>query len=294
MKVFRAGRYIKIVRYTRSLPHDTPPARNAKSQKSTAAQRYINIRDCTERLQWLLCANFDHWSACFCTYTFTDDHLPSSRDAVKKLVKKHIRQLRTAFAHQNRPLPVIYTVEGQPGNSKPQASNTWEVTPWKDGKRWQNMDDESEDEFTEETVRLHAHVFMHLEGKEDRELVRSMWPFGHIYINSIKVNDPLSFPRLAAYVTKESRLGIRPENERSYIPSQGLTQPDTDGHWCSEFEGIAAPANAERLASGESHDDIYGSHMEYAMFRLPREAQLAKPYKSKGRIKKNPKPPKTK
>ena len=213
---------------------------------------------------------------------------------MKQNMQTLIPKVRRAFRQAGQKFPVIYTVEGFPLKSLRQADSAWETAPWKDQRRWDALAEDSEDELREEQVRLHAHAFLLLPNDEDRALIRSLWPYGKVHINYILVNDFTSFQRLAAYVTKESRMGIRPENERSYIPSQGLTQPDTDGHWCSEFEGIAAPANAERLASGESHDDVYGSHMEYAMFRLPREAQLAKPYKSKGRIKKNPKPPKTK
>lgn len=283
-----------MIRYTRALPGDSQPVRTAKQQATNSAQRYINIRDCTERLLWLLCCNFDHKSAAFVTLTFDDAHLPTSRDGVKTAVQKLIRKARPAFRLRGLDFPCIYTVEGQPSWALPQADNVWETVPWKSSRQWDALDDNAEDELREEAVRLHSHMFLLLPDPEDRELLRSLWPHGRCYINHIRVNDFRSFERLAAYVTKESRLGTRPEHERAYVPSLGLLKPAVDGHWCGESEGIALPHGAERLRSGESHDDTYNSHCEWITYRFPRPATMPKPYQSKGRISNRQKPRKKK
>lgn len=205
-------------------------------------------------------------------------------------IKKLIRKARPAFKQSGLSFPVIYTVEGQPTQQLPQADSAWETAPWKDRKRWAALDEDSEDPLVEDSVRLHAHAFLLLPDDEDRALVRSLWPHGKVHINYIRVNDFTSFVRLSAYVTKESRLGTRPVGERSYIPSLGLIQPDVDGHWCGESEGIAMPPAAERLGSGDRHDDVYNSHCEWITYRFPRNNPSAqKGYKSKGRISKRKK-----
>ena len=273
------------MRYPRTLPGDTPTVRSAKRGHSEAAQRYINIRDATERLQWLLCCNYDDKAAAFLTLTFDDEHLPTSRDGVRACAKKSIRQMRSYFRNRGDPFPVIYTVEGQPERQLPQADSNWEVAPWKDSRRWDALDEKSEDDLHEETARLHAHMFLLLPEKSDWDHVRSAWPYGHVYINYIKVNDFRSFQRLAAYVTKESRLGVRPENEKAYVPSLGLIQPQVDGRWCNEAETIGVPMGAEPLGSGHDRDDITGYERSWIRYRFPRPTNPpGSIYEPKGRI----------
>ena len=228
------------------------------------------------------------------TLTFDDAHLPTSRDGVRTAVQKLIRKARPAFRVQGLDFPCIYTVEGRPNRSLPQADSTWETVPWKATRQWDALDDNAEEELFETTVRLHAHMFLLLPEPEDRGLLRSLWQHGRCYINHIRVNDFRSFERLAAYVTKESRLGTRPEHERAYVPSLGLVKPSVDGHWCREGEGIALPLGAERLRSGNSHDDVYNSHAEWLTYRFPRPTTTPKPYRSKGRISGKQKPQKAK
>ena len=296
VRTFSAGRYRKVVRYTRPLPGDSPTVRASKAMKTSAAARYINIANCTERLLWLLCCNYDQKDAAFVTFTYRDDCLPASRSGVQEDVKKLIRKSRPAFKRSALPFPVIYTVEGQPSKVLPQADSAWETVPWKDRKKWDALEEDSDVPLVEDTVRLHAHAFLLLPDEEDRALIRSLWPHGKVHINYIRVNDFTSFVRLAAYVTKESRMGIRPVGERSYIPSLGLIQPQVDGHWCGENEGIAVPTSAEKvLRHGDNHDDVYGSHCEWVTYRFPRpNAAAPKSYQPKGRIPSNRKRGKSK
>ena len=293
VQTFSAGRYRKVVRYPRSLPGDSPATRSAKHQHSAAAQQYINIRDSTEHLLWLLCCNYDHKSAAFLTLTFDDEHLPASRPAVKDIVRKMVRQLRPIFRNRNSASPVIYTVEGQPSRL-PQADSSWEVAPWKDRRRWDALDEQCGDPIQDDCVRLHAHMFLLLPERGDRELVRSFWPYGQCYINYIRVNEFESFRRLAAYVTKESRNGTRPDNERAYVPSLGLDKPERAGRWCEESETIGFPRGAEPLGDGHDRDCETGFERNWIMYRFPRSAELPKPYVSKGRISQRRKPAKKK
>ena len=61
-----AGRYRKVARYTRAQPGDSKPVRQAKQTATNAAQKFINIKNSTERLELLLCSNFDSKESCFC------------------------------------------------------------------------------------------------------------------------------------------------------------------------------------------------------------------------------------
>lgn len=286
MRVITAGRYRKVIRYTRVLPNDSKPVRAAKRAMTNSAQRYINIKNSTEKLQWLLCANFDHKEACFCTFNFRDDNLPATRAEVKQLIACCLQKLRREWKRQGRALKAVYTIEGDSLLSKPsaaQSDSVWETIPWCDKARWEMLGLTEQDPVEDNPVRFHSHIFLLL-NKEDYDVVRAFWPYGHVYINPMKVNDPLTFPRLASYAMKDVRNQRRPRNERGYVPSLNLIQPTIDGHWCNEFEGIVIPRGADDLGSGAERNGVYGDSMEYAFFRLPREQQVPTPYKSKGTL----------
>lgn len=281
-----AGRYRLVARYSRPLPGDNEVVRTAKQSATTAAQKYINIKNATERLQLLLCANFDSKDACFCTFTFRDDTLPANRKHAKAIFADYLRKLRQEWKRTGRDLKYLYTIEGEPLSACPAAApvagQRWEVAPWREEKRWGKLDTTAQRE-PEEPTRFHVHCFFLLQ-KSDYETVRALWPYGQVYISQMKVNELTTFQRLASYVTKESCTGIKGNGARAYTPSLNLEQPAFDGHWCSEFEGLALPQGAEKISSGAECNDVYGSSMEYLLYRLPRPTQQPQPYKSKGKV----------
>jgi len=279
-----AGRYVFVTRYSRPLPGDSETTRTAKQAATTAAQKFINIKNATERLQLLLCANFDNKDACFCTFTFNDDTLPANRKHTKEIFADYLRKLRGEWRRTDRNLKYIYTIEGDAltifPTAAPVAGQRWEITPWKDEKQWEKLDTTPQ-EGTETPPRLHVHCFLVLK-KTDYEAVKALWPYGHAYISSMKVNELTTFQRLANYVTKESHTGVKGNGVRAYVPSCNLEKPTVDGHWCAEFESITLPAGAESIKQGAERDDIYGSSMEFLYYRMPRATQHPQPYKGKG------------
>lgn len=282
MRTIVAGRYRKVARYTRALPGDSGSVRSAKTAATNSAQHYINIKNSTEKLQWLLCANFDRKDACFLTFTFRDGDLPASRREATERFARYRRKLARDFSRRGGDFRSIYVVEGDAGVGSEQVSQTWEVSPWRDRRKWEGLDEEHGQE--EAPTRLHVHCFLLLR-REDYDTVRSLWPWGHVFISPMKVNELSTFRRLAAYVTKEARAGKLRPGERSYIPSQSLEQPQTSGHWCSEFEGITVPAEASEISRGGESNREFGASMEYVFYRMPRPVQEVSPYKSRGRLK---------
>lgn len=244
------------------------------------------MKNATEQLQLLLCANFDSKEACFCTFTFTDEQLPANRKHAKAIFSSYLAKLRKEWKKSGRPLRYIYTVEGCSIEGAPEAQSvegqTWELTPWRDRERWAQLDQTQQGE-QEPPIRLHVHCFLLLR-KEDAETVKAFWPYGKVYINAMRVNDVSTFHRLAAYVNKERREGKTGNGERSYTPCLGLQQPERGGHWCNEYEGLALPKEAEEIMSGAERNDIYGTSMEYIYYRMPRPMQQPQPYKSKGKL----------
>lgn len=288
MRTLIAGRYRKVVRYTRALPGEAKTVRAAKQAATNAAQKYINIKNATERLELLLAANFDRpKESCFCTFTFRPGAEPANQKHTKSIFAGFMRELRPCLK-DNR---YIYTVEGTDLKSCPSAAPVermeWEKAPWRQEERWEKLDSSAQEEAQEEEIRLHVHCFLNLE-KEEYETVRAMWPYGQVFISQMKVNETHTFPRLASYVTKEKREDKKGNGARAYVPSLNLCKPVITGHWCAEHEGIVLPQGAELIAGGSDYEAVYGSSMEYKFFRLPRPRQLPEPYKSKGKIKGRP------
>lgn len=282
IRTMRAGRYCKAVRYKRQLPGDTPKARAAKSLATTKAKQYINRKGSAEKLQMLMCANFDRKDAYFCTMTFDPKRLPPNRRQAQASIKNFLRRLRAEWKQAGRDLKYIYTVEGEPISMHPEASAVdnipWEVVPWTDKGRWEAMDSQQSQAGTDNPVRFHVHCLLLLR-REDFPEIRKAWKYGNVHINPIKVNDIETFPRLAAYMTKESRAGGLSTGARGYVPCLSLEQPVLEGHWCDECETISPPRDAEVIHSGR--EDTFYSSYQYCFYRVPRKQQIAEPYKRK-------------
>lgn len=285
VRTMQAGRYFKSVRYQRALPHDTAEARAAKAVTTSRAQRYINLKNAAEKLQMLLCANFDDKTACFCTFTFNDENLPVNRKMARQCFTGFITSLRRQYQKQERDLQYIYNVEGSSLKTDPSALPAeifqWEIRPWAVKAKWESIDKRQARSKKKEGIRFHIHAFFLLP-KADRENVRAIWKYGRVYINPIKVNLPDSFYRLSYYVTKEARNGAIPSGSRSYVPSRNLTQPIIEGHWCDAHEVFLPPPDAENVHTANEMTD-YAS-FQYVSYRLPRPKKPAKSYKSKGRL----------
>lgn len=283
VRTMQAGRYFKSVRYQRALPHDSAETRAAKAMSTSKAQRYINLKNAAEKLQMLLCANFDDRNACFCTFTFSDDCLPVNRKMARHLFTGYISHLRRVWKRSGDPLHYIYNVEGTSLVANPAAlppdGLRWEQKPWELKSRWSSVDKKSA---KKEGIRFHIHAFLIIP-KKDREAIKKKWMYGQVYINPIKISLPDTFYRLSYYVTKESRSRSVPAGSRSYVPSRNLQQPIIEGHWCDAHEVFLPPPNAEDVKTACETTEY--SNFQYISYRLPKAKKHTKSYKSKGRLK---------
>lgn len=284
VRTMQAGRYFKSVRYQRALPHDTAEARAAKALTTSKAQRYINLKNAAEKLQMLLCANFDDRNACFCTFTFNDDNLPVNRKMARQYFTGFIASLRRQWQKKGLDLYYIYNVEGTSLASDPAAApienSQWEIRPWAVKAKWDTVDKRHRTR-KKDGIRFHIHAFLLLP-KTDRVKVRAIWKYGHAFINPIKVDLPDTFYRLSYYVTKEARNGAIPSGSRSYVPSRNLQQPVIEGHWCDAHEVFSPPPGAENVHTANETTDY--TSFQYVSYRLPRPKKPAKTYRSKGRL----------
>lgn len=283
VRTMRAGRYVKSVRYQRTLPHDTAETRAAKAVTTSRAQRYINLKNTAEKLQMLLCANFDDKNACFCTFTFDDENLPVNRKMARQCFTGFIAALRRKWQKNGLALQYIYNVEGSSAelSALPVENSQWEIRPWAVKARWEQIDTRGSRSRKKESIRFHIHAFLYLP-RSGRATVRKLWSYGHVFINPMQVDLPDTFHRLSYYVTKEARNGVLSFGSRSYVPSRNLQQPEIEGHWCDAHEVFMPPPDAENIHTASETTD-YAS-FQYVSYRLPRPPKPVKSYKSKGRL----------
>ena len=286
IRVMRSGRYIKCARYRRAMPRDTGRTKAARMQHTRAAQRFINCKNSADRLTLLLYGNFDHHNACFVTQTYDNGHLPATREAAKRCMRKSLDKIRTEFVRRGRPFPYAYTTEGAPAvplqGGEGFDAAPWETRPWAACDRWEALGDKDLMN-VERDIRFHHHAIMLLD-PQDYDTVRASWPYGNVYIEPIDVDSLDSFERLAYYMTKESRAGLLPNGDHAYVCGLGLVQPKITGRWVDEFEDIVIPKGAT-LITAQREENMYSSYHQCS-FILPREKAPPQEYQSPYRQKK--------
>ena len=247
-KTIVARRLVKIVEYTAPITrNDTPKQRAEKSRVSTAAQKVMNARTAQEKLETKLAANFSEEDY-FITFTFSPGREPKTFTAAKEIRKKLIRQLRDKRKKSGSSLTWICSIEhlhiDKSGN--------------------------------ETEGRYHFHAVINAAAAEDRETIKSLWPFGNVHItklfeNEYKLNQWID---IAAYLTKERPIegpDKTPVGKQVYSCSRNLQIPQPFIEWIDEDEAAKPPAGAEIIVNESKDSVIDGRHIvfRYLKYILP-------------------------
>ena len=139
IRTMRAGRMVKTVRYRRPMPNETGRARSERMAHTRAAQRFINCKNCADKLELLLWANFDSKEACFVTLTYRDNAMPGSRTAAKNAARGFFTAIRDEKRRRGGALKYVYNTEGTPLASAQSATGEWEVRPWNVPDQWEDF-----------------------------------------------------------------------------------------------------------------------------------------------------------
>lgn len=240
-KVIRAGRTVFAVVYSVVHPSDGDEARAAKAKCSSAARQKMNMKKAWQKLELELAANFAPRDLVI-TLTYDDAHLPADRDGATANIKRLWVQLRKSRRLQGQPLHYVYVTEGVHGD-----------------KRW------------------HHHAVIDSTGA-DLETLQSLWPYGHVHIESV---DAYGYEALAKYLTKEPREHGSPNGLRSWTPSRNLKKPETESGWVPEDVTLCAPPGAIVLDS-DSMVNQWGEY-KYLKYLLPpeRPERKGRPKRSK-------------
>lgn len=249
-----AGRLTKEVVYSRSIPSADVKTRQKRKEATRAAQKFINCRNQTERLALKIAANFDCPASVFATLTFNEKHLPERKTDVLRLFERWRDDMRKAARLKGGAFSYIRSIEGVSLNDFPDALDPcaidYEKRPWNDSKKWSKEGiTVKKQKGINQPVRFHIHVILNL-SKSDYETARSLWPHGHVYIGSMKVNEPETFIKLASYMTKDTRNGETKNGERCFSCSKGLAKPTITGEWVEE-DTLSIPADVQEVLEDE-------------------------------------------
>lgn len=230
LKTVTGGRLVYAVCYTQTTVRDGPQERAAKSQMSSAAQERINLRRSWQKLEMVLAANFGPRDL-HLVFTYDDEHLPPTRDAAVKRLRKFFTQLRAYRKPREIPVKYIYVTE----------------------------------QLSAEGGRLHHHVILNGTG-QDIEIIRSLWPCGLVDLERLDVWE--GYEALAKYLTKEPQTVGRPElGVRAWTPSVGLAKPTVQSEAVPDNVTVSAPPGSIILDRREEHNE-FGEYL-YIKYILP-------------------------
>lgn len=230
IKTITGGRLVAAVCYTVGTVRDGPAERAAKDRMSSEAQERINLRRAWQKLEMLLAANFGPRDL-HVVFTYDDEHMPASREAGNKLLRKLFPQLRKHRKARGQPTKYIYVTE----------------------------------QLSSEGGRLHHHVVLNGTGA-DMEVLRSFWPYGQVELEVLDVWQ--GYEALAKYLTKEPReVGRAQAGARTWTPSVGLEKPKAETEHVKDHMTIAPPPGAIILSRKEDHNE-YGDYL-YIKYLLP-------------------------
>lgn len=225
-KVIVAGPLVVEAIYPAPNPRDSVGVRQGKKALSSQAQQRMNLKYAWQKLELLIAANFgvkDLW----CTFTYDDAHLPSSRKEANARMSALFRKLRAARKAKGQELRYIYVTEHKHGDG-----------------RW------------------HHHVLINTTG-EDFNLIRELWGQGGIDFKPLRVDRDKNYETLARYMCKEQRdkVGLR-----LWSSSRNLKKPEREC-WRVPDDTPLSPPKSSPLILDDTGDVVtaYG-HYRYIKY----------------------------
>lgn len=223
MTTITAGRFVRVVAYSRSMPYDSTQARQAKARFSSQARQATNFRTAWENAQMLLLTNFDPAvvGSVHMVLTYDDAHVPKNRRSAKRYAQGFFDRLRSTCRMQGEPCLYLY--------------NTEEHTSGGDG------------------CRIHHHVVLWC-GKltRDYDLLRSLWLAGsNVEIRPLGMDKRYSedMRELAKYLCKERSPDIKDGavGDKVCVGSRTLRRPVKHSELVEETLTLMEPPGTVRV-----------------------------------------------
>ena len=218
-KIMVAGSLIVETIYPAPRPRDSYAARQGRSRVSTQAQRLLNRRNATQKLELSLAANLPpgSWRV---VLTYRPDALPQSREQAMRNVGAFLRRLRERRKAEG--LPCRYWQRAEHKH--------------KSGAHW------------------HHHIYINA-GNESAEELEALWGNGWVYLDRIIIDSDNTYEQLARYMIKErpDKLG-----QRLWSCSQGLAKPELDRIRLPDNAELEPPPGVMMLEDTGVVSTVYG------------------------------------
>lgn len=244
-KVIVAGPLVVECVYPAPNPRDSQGVRAGKKALSSEAQRRMNLKYAYQKLELLIAANYgikDLWI----TFTYDDDHLPSSRKQANAIMKAFLRKLRMARLGIGKELRYIYVTEHKHGDG-----------------RW------------------HHHVLINATG-QDYTLIRELWGQGGVEFKSIRIDKDKNFETLARYMCKEQRDKV---GQRLWSASRNLAKPERECWRVPDDTPLAPPASSPLVLEDTGDVNTAYGHYRYVKYLAAGWQLTARPKAKRKRIR---------
>ena len=243
MTTITAGRFVRVVAYSRSMPYDNSQAREEKAHFSSLARQETNFRVAYENVQMLLLTNFDPVvvGSVHMVLTYDDAHVPKNRRSAKRYAQGFFDRLRATCRMQGEQYFYLYNVE--------------------------DHDDEGNE------CRIHHHVVL-LCGKltRDYDLLRSLWlAGGNVEIRPLGMDKRYSedLLEIAKYLCKQRDPNVKggAVGDKVCIGSRTLRRPVRHSELIEETVAPSPPPGATGI-NKKSEFNEFGS-FERLQYFLP-------------------------
>lgn len=224
-KIIVAGPLVVETVYPAPNPRDSAGVRAGKKALSSEAQQRMNLKYAYQKLELEIAANFGVGDL-YATFTYDDDHLPSSRKEANNRVALFMRRLRAARKAAGQELRYIYVTEHKHGDG-----------------RW------------------HHHILINATG-DDFKQIRELWGQGGIEFIKLRIDRDKNYETLARYLCKEQRdkVGLR-----LWSGSRNLHKPERECFRVPNDTPLTPPENAMVLTDSGDVRTAYG-HFRYIKY----------------------------
>lgn len=224
-KIITAGPLVMEVVYPRVSKSDSDKARASKHKASSEAQRRMNAIYSWQKLKLLMAANLVKGDLVF-DLTFDDDHLPETREQVRRIVAGFRKALMEVRKARDEDLVMFWAIEHVHGEG-----------------RW------------------HIHCAANATGNDYAEIL-SVWGRGSVYLDRLRVDREKNYETLAKYMAKEER--DKP-GLRAWSYTRNVKKPEVESFPVPDDTQIRPPKDAIVFNASSNRSD-YGrwEFVEYA------------------------------
>lgn len=228
-----AGDLHREVIYTPPKRSDDARVRAKKKKLSSEAQKRFNRKTSAFKLMLILAENFNRGDLVV-GLDYSDKYLPKNREEAQKRIKAFRAKLAKYYRASGRVLLMVWNIE----------------------------------HLTDKGGRYHHHCVINGTG-EDLEILKKLWTFGGVDLETLRVDKEKNYRTLAEYMAKE---GPEKNSQRSWSYTRSCRQPEIDSRSVPDDTPLQVPKGAI-LFEHIKENNQYG-YYEIIEYYLPTRKRL--------------------